>query len=130
MELSATILSNAHVRVEPFEEKHRDGLIAAAHRDVSIFRHMPAPVAAEGYSVWFDRLLAQQAEGQWLPHAVIAPGGHIVGQSCYINARPALSCVEIGGTWFAREAQGTAIIPPPSSYCSATPSPAARSGWN
>ncbi len=111
MELSATILSDAHVRLEPFEEKHRDGLIAAAHRDVGIFQHMPIPVAAEGYSAWFDRLLAQQAEGHWLPFAVIAPGGRIVGQSCYINPRAALACVEIGGTWYAREAQGTAINP-------------------
>jgi N-acetyltransferase len=125
MELSATILANEHVRLEPFAERHRDGLIAAAHSDVSIFRHMPIPVAAEGYSAWFDRLLAQQAEGSWLPHAVIAlaPSGRpappsrerqearIVGQSCYINPRPALACVEIGGTWYARAAQATAINP-------------------
>lgn len=111
MELSATILSNAYVRLEPFEEKHRGGLIAAAHSDVSIFRHMPAPVAAEGYGAWFDRLLAQQAEGRWLPHAVITPAGRILGQSCYINPRPELACVEIGGTWYARQAQGTAINP-------------------
>jgi N-acetyltransferase len=123
MELSATILANAHVRLEPFAERHRQGLIAAAHDDVSIFRHMPIPVAAEGYGAWFDRLLTQQAEGLWLPHAVIAPvsrpsppsrgreEARIVGQSCYINPRPELACVEIGGTWVARAAQGTAINP-------------------
>jgi hypothetical protein len=54
MELSAKILANAHMRLEPFEERHRDGLIAAAHGDVSIFRHMPVPVAAEGRGAWFD----------------------------------------------------------------------------
>ncbi len=131
MELSATTLTHTHVRLEPFEERHREGLIEAAHADASIFRHMPIPVAEEGYGAWFDKLRAQQAKGSWLPFAVVAPdppppagevamrseregvsaGGKIVGQSCYINPRPELACVEIGGTWVRREAQGTAINP-------------------
>lgn len=111
MELSAKTLSHARVRLEPFEERHRAGLIEAAHADVSIFRHMPYPIATEGYGGWFDALRAEQAQGRWAPHAVIAPDGRIVGQTCYINPRPELDCVEIGGTWYAREAQGTAINP-------------------
>lgn len=111
MKLDAAILSNAWVRLEPFKQHHRDGLIGAAHEDLSIFRHMPYPVADLGYGPWFDWIRGDQRKRRWLPHAVIAPGGRIVGQSCYINPRPALACVEIGGTWYAREAQGTAINP-------------------
>jgi RimJ/RimL family protein N-acetyltransferase len=35
----------------------------------------------------------------------------IIGQSCYLNIRPEHSGVEIGGTWYAPHAQGTAINP-------------------
>lgn len=111
MELSATTLAHRHVRLEPFEERHREGLIAAAHLDVSIFRHMPFPVIEKGYGVWFDWLANERAEGRWIPHAVIAPDGRIMGQSCYLNIRPKDDCVEIGGTWYTPAAQGTTINP-------------------
>lgn len=111
MELAAQVLENTYVRLEPLAERHREGLCAAAHADLSIFAHMPYPVAREGYGGWFDWLVAEQAAGRWLPHAVIAPNGAIVGQSCYINPRCELACVEVGGTWYQRDAQGTAINP-------------------
>jgi N-acetyltransferase len=38
-------------------------------------------------------------------------GGSIVGQSCYLTIRPRDAGVEIGGTWYVREAQGAAINP-------------------
>lgn len=111
MELAAATLHNQWVRLEPFEESHRAGLTKAAHADVGIFRHMPFGVAEEGYGAWFDYLRAEQAEGRWIPHAVIAPDGQIVGQTCYLAIRPKDSGVEIGGTWYARPTQATAINP-------------------
>lgn len=111
MELSATTLTHRQVRLEPFEERHREGLTAAAHADLGVFRHMPFPILKKGYGLWFDWLRAEQAEGRWIPHAVIAPDGRIVGQSCYINPRPKDACVEIGGTWYMPSAQATAINP-------------------
>jgi RimJ/RimL family protein N-acetyltransferase len=117
MQLDATILTHARVRLEPFEERHRAGLIAAAEADVSIFRHMPFPVAEKGYGAWFDWLRAAQEAGRWMPFAVITSPvngggkGAIVGQSCYLAIRSNDSGVEIGGTWYVREAQGTAINP-------------------
>ena len=111
MKLAAATLENRWVRLEPFEERHRAGLTAAAHADVSIFRHMPFGVTEKGYGVWFDYLRTEQDEGRWIPHAVIAPKGEIVGQTCYLAIRPRDSGVEIGGTWYARPAQGTTINP-------------------
>jgi RimJ/RimL family protein N-acetyltransferase len=111
MKLAAATLENDWVRLEPFEERHRAGLTEAAHADVSIFAHMPFGVAEKGYDAWFDWLRAEQAEGRWIPHAVVAPGGRIVGQTCYLAIRPEHSGVEIGGTWYTREAQATAINP-------------------
>ncbi|MEZ5996774.1 MAG: GNAT family protein [Hyphomonadaceae bacterium] len=111
MDLAAATLANAFVRLEPFEERHRAGLAAAAEADVGIFQHMPFGVAEKGYGAWFDWLRAEQAQGRWIPHAVLAPDGRIVGQSCYLAIRPRDSGVEIGGTWYERPAQGTNINP-------------------
>lgn len=110
MELAAAILTHPSVRLEPFAEAHRAGLIEAAHADVSIFRHMPFNVAEHGYGAWFDWLRAEQDAGRWIPHAVIADG-RIVGQSCYLNFKPKDDCVEIGGTWYMRTAQATPVNP-------------------
>lgn len=111
MQLVAAILTQGPVRLEPFAEHHRAGLTAAAEADLSIFRHMPFPIAAKGYGAWFDWLRAEQEAGRWIPHAVFDSEGAIVGQSCYLTLRPEQCGVEIGGTWYARGAQGTMINP-------------------
>jgi N-acetyltransferase len=110
MDLAATTLTHGRVRLEPFEERHRAGLTAAAETDFGIFRHMPFPVAEKGYGAWFDALRADQAAGRSIPHAVFADDV-IVGQSCYLNPRPRDAGVEIGSTWYAGSAQGTFVNP-------------------
>jgi RimJ/RimL family protein N-acetyltransferase len=111
MNLAAAILENAWVRLEPFDENHCARLAAAAEANLPIFAHMPFPVAERGYRPWFDYLRREQEAGRWIPHAVIAPGGEVVGQSCYLTIRPEHEGVEIGGTWYAPAAQGTKINP-------------------
>jgi RimJ/RimL family protein N-acetyltransferase len=111
MELSARTLENAWVRLEPLEEHHRAEMIAAAEADPTIFRHMPYPVEKDGFAPSFDWLRAEREAGRWMPHAIRTPDGRIVGQSCYLTIRPRDAGVEIGGTWYVREAQGTAINP-------------------
>jgi N-acetyltransferase len=111
MKLAAAVLENAWVRLEPFEERHRAGLTVAAETNLPIFVHMPFPIAERGYGPWFDYLRAEKAAGRWIPYAVIAPGGAFLGQSCYLSIRPEHDGVEIGGTWYVPEAQGSAINP-------------------
>lgn len=114
MELAAATLENTWVRLEPFEERHREGLTAAALADVEIFQYMPFDIIEKGYGAWFDWLRAEQTAGRWAPFAVVAKTHspeEIVGQSCYLAFRPEHAGVEIGGTWYRREAQGTAINP-------------------
>lgn len=110
MKLAAAILERGAVRLEPFEEHHRAALAAVAEADTEIFRHIPFPVATQGYSGWFDYLRADQAAGRSIPHAVFW-NGQIVGQSCYLNVRPREAGVEIGSTWYARAAQGGIVNP-------------------
>ncbi len=111
MHLAARVLTHTRVRLEPFEERHRAGLAAVAEANLAIFAHMPFPVVERGFGAWFDWLSAEQEAGRWIPHAVIAPDGRFVGQSCYLTIRPEHDGVEIGGTWYAPQAQGTAINP-------------------
>ncbi len=110
MDLAARILERGRVRLEPFAEDHRAGLIAAAEADLSIFQHIPFGVAERGYSAWFDLLRADQAAGRSIPHAVFLDGA-VVGQSCYLNIRPRDAGVEIGSTWYVRAAQGGIVNP-------------------
>jgi RimJ/RimL family protein N-acetyltransferase len=109
VQLTPSILTQGPVRLEPFSEHHRAGLRAAAEADLSIFQHMPFPIAQSGYGAWFDWLRLEQDAARWIPHAVITNDGRIVGQSCYLALRPEHAGVEIGGTWYVRDVQGTAI---------------------
>ena len=111
MKLAAAILSHPRVRLEPFEARHRAGLTGVADANPAIFAHMPFRIAERGYGAWFDWLRAEQDGGRWIPHVVIAPDGGVLGQSCYLTIRPEHAGVEIGGTWYAPAAQGTAINP-------------------
>jgi N-acetyltransferase len=111
MELAARILENAWVRLEPLEERHRAEMIVAAEADPTIFRHMPYQVAEQGFAPSFEWLLKEREAGRWIPYLVRAPGGPAVGQSCYLTIRERDASVEIGGTWYVRDAQGGAINP-------------------
>jgi RimJ/RimL family protein N-acetyltransferase len=110
MKLAARTLERGRVRLEPFEERHREGLEAVAAADPELFRHIPFPVERLGYSAWFDLLREDQAAGRSIPHAVFADGA-VVGQSCYLNIRPRDAGVEIGSTWYVRAAQATFVNP-------------------
>ena len=98
------------MRLEPFEPHHRAGLTAVAGADPDLFRHIPFPVARQGYGAWFEFLRADQAAGRSIPHAVFW-NGELIGQSCYLNIRPREAGVEIGSTWYARAAQGGIVNP-------------------
>ncbi|MEO5492619.1 MAG: GNAT family protein [Sphingomonas sp.] len=107
--LTAQVLSNTHVTLEPTEERHRAAL-AAAGADPAIWTLQPFNIA-EGFDAYFDWLLGERDSGRWIPHVVINPDGVVVGQSCYLDIRAPACGVEIGGTWYSAAAQGTKINP-------------------
>jgi len=111
MKLVPKALENAHVRLEPLSEAHREPLRGPAMADAATWRWWPRDMMGEGWDAQFDWQLAEQTAGRWMPHAVLAPDGAAVGQSCYLNLRPEHASVEIGGTWYAAPARGTAINP-------------------
>src|SRR3978361_713628 len=102
-------LSNSHATLEPLHELHREKLRAAG-ASPDIWSWQPFNIA-DGFDAYFDWLRAEQAAARWLPYVVADPGGRVVGQSCYLDIRPADRGIEIGGTWYAPMAQGTRVNP-------------------
>jgi RimJ/RimL family protein N-acetyltransferase len=88
------------VRVEPIEERHRDGLREAAERDPQIHRY--TNLYSFGFDRWFDLALAQEAE---VPFVVVV-GGAPVGSTRYMSVEPFHRRLEIGWTWLERAQWG------------------------
>jgi RimJ/RimL family protein N-acetyltransferase len=89
------------VRVEPIEERHRDGLREAAEREPQIHRY--TNLYSLGFERWFDLALASETE---VPFVVVVDG-RPVGSSRYLNIEPFHRRTEIGWTWLERPQWGT-----------------------
>jgi len=98
------------VRLEPLEEKHRDGLAAAA-ADGKLwelfFTTVPEPEKTKKY---IEDALKGQERGEMLPWAVRdLKTNAIVGSTRYHDIIPAADRVEIGYTWYAQRCQRTHV---------------------
>ena len=89
------------VRVEPIDERHREGLRAAAEREPQIHRF--TNMYSLGFERWFDTALATETE---VPFVVLVDGRE-VGSSRYLNIVPEHRRAEIGWTWLERPQWGT-----------------------
>jgi RimJ/RimL family protein N-acetyltransferase len=128
MKLARVALANAHVRLIPLQDAHREALRTAG-ADESVWAHWPRPVVGAEFDAHFDWQLREHGAGRSIIYGVVAlsqiaprllkPGapsllsgvGPMIGQTCFLNIRPDHSGVEIGGTWYAPEAQGGLINP-------------------
>ena len=112
--LSCDVLSGDVVRLEPLTPGHVPGLRRAAEgAGPSAFAAVPAPDEVEDYVV---RSLARRDAGAYAPFAQIeAATGRVVGHTAYLTPRwmdgGRLFAVEIGSTWLAPAARGTAVNP-------------------
>jgi RimJ/RimL family protein N-acetyltransferase len=88
------------VRVEPLEERHRDGLRAAAGEDPGIFAWMAYP---GDFDRWFDDALAAPDD---IAFAVIFAGTE-AGSTRFLNYEVAHLRAEIGWTWLRPSAWRT-----------------------
>lgn len=102
--------ADVFVRLAPMTEAHAQPLAALADANPDLFVHWPRDVS-RGYAAEVAWQLQEQAEGRFIAHVVLDPQGRVLGQTCYLNLRPAHAGVEIGATWYAPEAHGTAINP-------------------
>jgi N-acetyltransferase len=110
MEIAPVTLDGRWARLEPLEQRHGNGLLAAAADD-AIWRWMPVRLAtSDDVHAWIDLALTAQAAGTELPFAIVSQEtGGVIGSSRFLDIRVPHRGVEIGWTWLGREYQRTAI---------------------
>lgn len=113
MIIQPVTLTTPLVRLEPLTEAHVPDL-AAVGLDERIWCFMRyGKVQTEAQMLaWVRALLEWQETGNDLPFAVIwLPSGRAVGCTRYMNISHSNRAVEIGGTWYGLEYQGTLVNP-------------------
>lgn len=111
MKLRADVLENRFVRLEPFEDRHKEPLRAACDADPDLW---PAlyynSLGGAQFEAGWETLRAQQAAGSRIPFAVVH-AGEVVGLSTFIDIQPANRTVEIGTTYYRPSARGGVVNP-------------------
>jgi RimJ/RimL family protein N-acetyltransferase len=106
------------VRLEPLALSHRDGLLAAANADPSLYDMTFVPQTADAMSAYIDTALDWRAKGIALPFATIRlQDGMILGSTRFYDienfpwpaehpqhGRTTPDVCEIGYTWLTRSA--------------------------
>jgi RimJ/RimL family protein N-acetyltransferase len=98
---SVAPLAGRIVRIEPIEERHREGLREAAEAEPQIHRF--TNMYTLGFDRWFDLALTSDQEVPFVVHV----GDRPVGSSRYLNVEPFHKRLEIGWTWLERPQWGT-----------------------
>jgi RimJ/RimL family protein N-acetyltransferase len=120
--IEALILEGKHVRLEPLEHRHIDGLIAASADEPSLYQWSPVPQGRTKAAQYVDTALAWKQAGTAIPFAIVqADNGIIIGSTRFWNlerwawplghpshGRSAPDACEIGYTWLTRSALRTA----------------------
>lgn len=116
------MLIGQHIRLEALEDRHIDGLVAAAAEDPSLYRWTPVPQGAAAAREYIDTALAWKEAGTALPFAIVrAVDGMVLGSTRFFNlerwpwpagherhSRSAPDACEIGYTWLSSAAIRTA----------------------
>ena len=112
-------LAGRHVRLEPLEHRHVDGMVAAAAEgDPSLYRWSPIPQGKAEAEKYVDTALAWRDEGSAVPFATVrAQDGVVIGSTRFWNlerwswpeghplhGRNTPDACEIGWTWLAQSA--------------------------
>lgn len=100
-ELDPVVLVGRHVRLEPIEEHHRDGLGAIAG-DPRIWTYLAVDGSTpDVFDIMMDEALAERACGASLPFVVRRLADDvIVGSTRYLNISRVHGQLEIGWTWY------------------------------
>lgn len=111
MKLVSTVLENRFVRLEPFDESHKEPLRAACDADPDLWPTLYyASLGGDQFDAGWETLRSQQAAGSRMPFAVVQ-GGKVVGLSTFDDIQPANHAVEIGTTYYCPSARGGVVNP-------------------
>jgi RimJ/RimL family protein N-acetyltransferase len=111
MEVKPVTLSGRVVRLEPLSLAHVPDLCEVGLDD-DIWRYMLYGWVRRPQDMqrWVESMLALQEQGSDLPFAVIhLASGRAIGATRYLEIRPADRGLEIGGTWYGKAYQRTAV---------------------
>jgi N-acetyltransferase len=122
MRTEGLVLSGTHVRLEPLDRRHVDGLAAAAAADPSLYRWSSVPQGKLEVGNYVDTALAWRDAGSAVPFAIVRPDDDVViGSTRFWNlerwpwpqghprqTRDVIDACEIGYTWLTRPAIRTA----------------------
>jgi RimJ/RimL family protein N-acetyltransferase len=115
-------LHGTHVRLEPLDHRHIDGLVAASAGDLSLYQWSPVPQTKAEAITYVDTALAWRDAGTALPFAIVRVNDNVViGSTRFFllehwawppghpqHGRRTPDACEIGYTWLARSAIRTA----------------------
>ena len=112
VELGPVTLEGRWIRLEPLSHARADELLEAA-ADPVIWAWMPERVeTADGMRRWIDDALRAQRSGAEFAFAVVdLASGRAVGSTRYLDVSTAHRGVEVGWTWYRREAWGGPVNP-------------------
>jgi N-acetyltransferase len=122
MTTTIPVLQGKHVRLEPLERCHVDGLVAAAGDDAELYQWSPVPRGKIAAISYVDTALAWRDAGSAVPFAIVRnEDGLVIGSTRFWNierwswpqghpshGRKAPDACEIGYTWLTRSATRTA----------------------
>jgi RimJ/RimL family protein N-acetyltransferase len=109
MDLFAPGLENERVRLVSMDETHRE-LLRATDAVEHMWNSMPAIKRGAGFDVYFNYMLACQAEGEAYSFAIFdTQTGAFLGVSAFLLPRKVHRRVMIGYTWIDRSARGKGI---------------------
>ncbi|MBI1239158.1 MAG: GNAT family N-acetyltransferase [Alphaproteobacteria bacterium] len=112
MKVEPVTLANDFIRLEPHEERHRAGLRAAANLDPTIFRYMPGDLSGANLDPWFDwTLTVSDGVSQRTFTVIRQADDRVVGSTRYLNIAIPDKRLEIGFTWYARDAWAGPVNP-------------------
>lgn len=111
MTLSPQTLEDAHVRLEPLDERHREALRPLAN-DPEIWALTTLRGDGGHFDAWFDGQLDGAARGKSIGHAVWSRSANAwAGHTAFLMIEPVHQRVEIGWTWYAAPLRGGVTNP-------------------
>jgi N-acetyltransferase len=122
VKLEIPVLTGRHIRLEPLDRQHVEGLAAASADDASLYQWSPVPQGKAEATSYIEMALAWQEAGTTVPFATVrVDDGVVIGSTRFFNierwAWPeknhprrghVVDACEIGYTWLSRSAVRTA----------------------
>jgi N-acetyltransferase len=122
MQTEQVVLQAEHIRLEPLEHRHADGLVAAAAGNSELYRWSPIPQDKTATEKYIETALSWKAAGTAVPFVIVRAADNVViGSTRFWNTerwawpaghelhnRQTPDACEIGYTWLTASAIRTA----------------------